>query len=74
MAELCLLNYYHLIHKANIHFSSTNFYKDLVRVHLPKLLEYWADLMLFHGTNQIRRKELLDVEEREDQQEQPNES
>jgi hypothetical protein len=48
MGKLCLKNYYQLIHKANIHLVNTNLYKDVVKIHMPKLLEYWADLMIFN--------------------------
>lgn len=38
MSKLCLGNYYQLIHKANIHMANTNLYKDIVKMHMPKLL------------------------------------
>jgi hypothetical protein len=53
MGNLCLKNYYQLIHKANIHLVNSDLYKDVVKIHMPKLLDYWADLMIF---NEISRR------------------
>jgi hypothetical protein len=53
MGKLCLKNYYQLIHKANIHLVNSDLYKDVVKIHMPKLLDYWADLMIF---NEISRR------------------
>jgi hypothetical protein len=64
MGKLCLINYYQLIHKANIHLVNTNLYKDVVNIHMPKLLEYWADLMIFSESsiNEKRESRLINIE------------
>lgn len=69
MGRLCLNNYYRLIHKANIHLANTNLYKDVVRVHMPRLLEYWANLMIWydnHVPNQAKSLEYIEEISREE--------
>lgn len=46
MRKMSLENYYKVIKKANLHLANANFYKAIVKVHMPLLLEHWASLML----------------------------
>lgn len=46
MAKDCLSNYNSLMSFSTMYMLSANLYRDLAKVHLPKLLDYWAHLVV----------------------------
>ena len=52
---LILLNYRYILQKESINLSNVNVYKQILRDHLPQLLDYWAieliDSQITEGQN-----------------------